>query len=96
MIQAALCGPAKNIRGWLVPIAPVTKSDSNPIMIITPHLINLSEVNFQGLILRKRIQNLLKAEELFRIREVIYFLKADKYRKHCKMQKKILYVFICQ
>lgn len=78
MIQAAPCGPAKNIRGWLVPIAPVTKSDSNPIMIITLHLINLSEVNFQGLILRKRIQTLLKAEELFRIREVIYFLKADK------------------
>ena len=59
VIQAAPCGPAKNIRGWLVPIAPVTKSDSNPIMIITLNLINLSEINFQGLILRKRIQNLL-------------------------------------
>ena len=69
--QAAPCGPVQSTKCWLVPRAPFAKSDSNAIMIIALRLINLLEINFQGLAIRKRIQNLLKAEELFKMREEI-------------------------
>lgn len=69
--QAAPCGPVRSTKGWLVPRALFAKSDSNAIMIIALRLINLLEINFQGLAIRKRIENLLKAEELFKMREEI-------------------------
>lgn len=59
--------------GWFRELYPHTRTlDSKPIMMTT--LINLLEINLQGLPLRKRLQNLLKAEELLGMREeIIYF-----------------------